>query len=199
MKDLGVVHYFLGMEVSRTLAGLSLTQIRYILDLLCRTNTHESKPVSTLAVSGHRLSYMKENLWLITQNTVASFMPSNTHFNQNIVASLVPSNTSFNKVCQFMHKPTSTHWLAVKRILFYLQGTSTHDMFHKSSALTLTAYADANYTRDPDDRRSTGSYCLYLGSNLVSWSSKKQDGVSRSSTEAKYCQLAYTAAALSFS
>jgi hypothetical protein len=86
----------------------------------------------------------------------------------------------------------------VKRILRYLQGTSTHGLFYTSGALTVAAYSDSDYAGDPDDRRSTGGYCLYLGSNLVSWSSKKQRGVSRSSTEAEYRQLAYTAAALSW-
>ncbi|CAL2232083.1 unnamed protein product [Prunus armeniaca] len=59
------------------------------------------------------------------------------------------------------------------------------------------AFSDANYSSDPDDRKSTGGYCIYLGSNLVSWCSKKQRDVSRSSTEAKYRQLAYTTTTLS--
>ncbi|KAI5314020.1 hypothetical protein L3X38_043196 [Prunus dulcis] len=116
--------------------------------------------------------------------------------------SLVPCNISLshvlNHVCQFMLQPTSAHWVAVKRILRYLNGTSTHGLSYKPGSLSLMAYSDADYAGDHDDRRSTGGYCLYLGPNLISWSSKKQGGVSRFSTEAEYRQLAYTAAAISW-
>ncbi|CAL8992777.1 unnamed protein product, partial [Prunus brigantina] len=63
-----------------------------------------------------------------------------------------------------------------------------------SCSLQLSAYSNPDYVGDPDSRHSTGGYCIFLGSNLISWSSKKQKTVSRSSTEAKYRQLAYTAA-----
>ncbi|BBG97002.1 transposable element gene [Prunus dulcis] len=97
-----------------------------------------------------------------------------------------------------MHQPTTAHWLAVKRILRYLNGTLTYGLFYSPSTLFLSAFSNANYEGNPDDRRSTGGYCVYLGTNLISWSSKKQRGVSRSSTEAEYRQLAYTAATLSW-
>ncbi|CAL8082771.1 unnamed protein product [Prunus armeniaca] len=66
------------------------------------------------------------------------------------------------------------------------------------NSLCLTTYSDTDYAVDPDDHRSTGGYCIYLASNLVSWSSKNQKGVSHSSTEAKYRQLAQTTATLSW-
>lgn len=96
-----------------------------------------------------------------------------------------------NRVCQFMHAPKDSHWQAVKRILRYLRGTSTYDLtFTKSTELKLTAFCDADWAFDVDNMRSTTGYCVYLGSNLVSWSSKKQAVVSRSSTEAEYRSLA---------
>lgn len=98
-----------------------------------------------------------------------------------------------------MHNPESSHWQAVKHILRYLQGTATYGLsFTKSSNLKLSAFYDADWGSDLDDRKSTTSYCVYLGSNLVSWSSKKQAVVSRSSTEAEYRSLDAVSAELAW-
>ncbi|CAL8083411.1 unnamed protein product [Prunus armeniaca] len=103
-----------------------------------------------------------------------------------------------NQVCQFMHSPTTTHWTAVKRILRYVKATYNHGLLYKPGLSHLTAFSDADYAGNPDTRHSTGGFCIYFGSNLVSWSSKKHKTVSRSSSEAEYRQLAYTAAELSW-
>ncbi|XP_068322451.1 uncharacterized mitochondrial protein AtMg00810-like [Pyrus communis] len=91
-----------------------------------------------------------------------------------------------NQVCQYMRSPSTTHWAAVKRILHYLKATHDRGIVYKPSSLSLTTFADADYAGDPDDRRSTGGHCIFLGDNLISWISKKQRGVSRSSIEAEY-------------
>uniref|UniRef100_A0A803PUZ8 Uncharacterized protein n=1 Tax=Cannabis sativa TaxID=3483 RepID=A0A803PUZ8_CANSA len=96
-----------------------------------------------------------------------------------------------NKVSQFMHNPPESHLKVVKKILKYLKGTLDHGLHLKPcSSLTLTCFCDADWASDPDDRRSTSCFCVCLGSNLVSWSSKKRKIVSRSSTEIEYCSLA---------
>lgn len=95
-----------------------------------------------------------------------------------------------NKVSQFMHAPTSTHWTAVKRILRYLKGTLTHGLqLCTSSTLSLQAFSDADWAggRKQD---------IVLGPNLLSWSSKKQPTVAKSSTEAEYRALAMATAEL---
>ncbi|KAI5349976.1 hypothetical protein L3X38_002867 [Prunus dulcis] len=97
-----------------------------------------------------------------------------------------------------MHQPTTIHWIAVKRILSYIKATHFHGLFYQSSSSCLIAYSDIDYVVDRNDRRSTGGYCIYIDSNLVAWSSKKQKGVSHSSTEAKYRQLTQTTATLSW-
>lgn len=97
-----------------------------------------------------------------------------------------------------MHKPTTTHWNAVKRILRFLKGSVNHGVVYCSGSTAVHGYSDADYAGNPDDRHSTGGYVIYLGSNPISWSSKKQRTVSRSSTKAEYRQLAYTAVELSW-
>ncbi|KAB2630690.1 hypothetical protein D8674_008209 [Pyrus ussuriensis x Pyrus communis] len=175
MKNLGPVHYFFIMEVVRTSSGLFLSQHKYTTDLLHRTKMHGAKPVPTPAVNGRRLSLQDGDP-----------LPDPTEY-RSVVGALQYLTLT---LCQFLHQPTSTHWAAVKRILHYLVGTPTQGLTYKPGSFRLTAFSDADYAGDPDDGRSTGGYFLYLGSNLVSWSAKKQTGVSRSSTEADAISIA---------
>jgi hypothetical protein len=89
-----------------------------------------------------------------------------------------------------MHSPSSTHWVAAKRVLCYLKGNVDHGLqFHKGS-LNLEAFWDTNWAGDPDSRRSTTGFGVFLSPCLVSWCAKKQPVVARSSTEAEYRALA---------
>lgn len=83
-----------------------------------------------------------------------------------------------NKVCQFMHIPTDVHCQAVKRILRYLSGTSHLGLSVQPSLDYNLVYTNADWTSCPDDRRSISAYCIFLGVNLISWSSSKQKVVS---------------------
>lgn len=95
---------------------------------------------------------------------------------------------SVNKVCQC---PTTVHWAAVKRILRYLKHTVSCGLkINKSPTLLVSSFSDADWASCLDDRRSTGGFAVFLGSNLVSWSARKQATVSRSSTEAECKALA---------
>jgi len=104
-----------------------------------------------------------------------------------------------NKLSQFMHKPTEKHWKLVKRLLRYLSGTSNVGLLlHHQSPAHLHAFSDADWGGNKDDFSSTSAYILYLGRNPVSWSSKKQQTVARSSTEAEYRSVADTASEISW-
>jgi hypothetical protein len=92
---------------------------------------------------------------------------------------------SVNKVCQYLHAPTTLHLTAVKCILRYVKGTIDLGLrITRSSSMVVSGFADADWVGCLDDRRSTGGFSIFLGSNLVSWSLRKQPTVSRSSTEA---------------
>ena len=100
-----------------------------------------------------------------------------------------------NKVCQFLSQPTDVHWESVKRILRYVKGTlQTGLHFRKSPLSGISIFTEADWAGDVDDRRSTSGFAVFVGPNLISWSSKKQPTVSRSSSEAEYKALANGAA-----
>jgi hypothetical protein len=73
-----------------------------------------------------------------------------------------------NQLCQFMHSPTIAHWIAAKRVLRYLKGSINHGLQFGKGTLHLNAYSDSDWTRNPDDRRSTTSFALFLGPCLIS-------------------------------
>ncbi|GAV82042.1 hypothetical protein CFOL_v3_25495 [Cephalotus follicularis] len=95
-------------------------------------------------------------------------------------------------VSQYMHDPHSSHLEAAYRILRYLKSSPGRGiLFSQNSHLTVEAYTDADWAGCPDDRRSTSGYCTFVGGNLVTWRSKKQMVVARSSVEAEYRSVAH--------
>nr|XP_040256482.1 uncharacterized mitochondrial protein AtMg00810-like [Aegilops tauschii subsp. strangulata] len=103
------------------------------------------------------------------------------------------------QVCLHMHAPRDAHWAVVKRIVRYVCGTMDLGVtLHASADTALTAYSDADWAGCPDTRRSTLGYCVYLEPSLISWSSKRQPTVSRSSGEAEYRAVANAVAECSW-
>ena len=101
-----------------------------------------------------------------------------------------------HQVSQYLSTPRFTHYTAVLRILQYLKDTLFHGLFYSAqSPLVLHAFSDTDWAGDPTNRRSTTGYYFLLGS-LISWQSKKQTFVVRSSTEAEYRALADTTSEL---
>lgn len=91
-------------------------------------------------------------------------------------------STSWRNSCSIQLNNTGHKW-----VLRYLKGTLYLGLFMKNkSSLNLTAFSNANWGGNLDDRRSTTSCNIFLGSNPISWNSIKQKLVARSSTEAKY-------------
>ncbi|XP_043695672.1 secreted RxLR effector protein 161-like [Telopea speciosissima] len=90
-------------------------------------------------------------------------------------------------VARFQVGPKETHVAAMKRIFRYLKGSIDYGLWYpRTKDFTLSAYSDANWAGDVDDRKSTSGGAFYLGGSLVAWHSKKQDSVSLSTAEAEY-------------
>ena len=142
-----------------------------------------------------------------TDNSVSLSTESNTasvdkEMYQSCVGSLLYLSTwsrpdityAVNKVSQYCANPFTEHWTAVKRILRYLKGTINYGLvFTKSESDQCIGYSDADWAGDINNRKSTSGYLFKIGSNTVSWRSKKQSCVALSTAEAEYMALSSAA------
>ncbi|XP_019173884.1 PREDICTED: uncharacterized protein LOC109169456 [Ipomoea nil] len=154
-------------------------------DILQRAGMSECKPLATPAA--------------VTQPVSQSTDPFHnlTHYRrltgalQYLTITRPDLSYAVNRLCQFMHTPTEDHWGLLKCVLRYIKGTLDYGLrVSPSVSSDIHAYSDSDWAGCPVDRKSTSGYAVYLGTNLVSWVSRKQRTVARSSTEAEYKGLA---------
>jgi hypothetical protein len=190
MTDLGELHHFLGISVTRSASGLFLSQRQYAADLLQRAGMSECHPTATPVDA-------RMKLFAIDGSPVDDPTQYRSLAGALQYLTLTRPDLAYavQQVCLFMHDPREPHLAFLKRILRYVKGTQSAGLSISAGPIdSLTAYSDADWAGCPDSRRSTSGYCVYLGDNLVSWSSKQQTTVSRSSAEAEYRAVAHAVA-----
>ncbi|KAJ9538193.1 hypothetical protein OSB04_030926 [Centaurea solstitialis] len=188
IKDLGSLKYFLGIEVAKTLEGLVLSQRKYTLDILedsglqgCRPSAFPMEPNLKLdkgeeeeKVDGNRYRRLIGRL-LYLQATRPDI------------------SYSVSVLSQFVGDPRQSHMEAATRVLRYLKSTPGQGiLLPKKGDIKLVTYCDSDWLGCPFSRRSRTGYLLLLGGAPISWKSKKQSVVSRSSAEAEYRAIATT-------
>jgi transposase InsO family protein len=191
LKDLGSLHYFLGLQITRTPSRLYINQAKYAQDLLKKHNMLDCKPASSPSCPNTRLS-LHDGDPLPDPHAYRSMVGA-LHY---LTFTRPDISFAVHQVCQYMSTPTTIHLAAAKRILRYIRGSFNHGIEFTPGPLSLSGYTDADWAGDPDDRRSTSGFLVYLGHNAITWSAKKQATVSRSSTESEYRALAIASAEL---
>ncbi|RVW17952.1 Retrovirus-related Pol polyprotein from transposon RE1 [Vitis vinifera] len=187
MKDLGPLKYFIGIEVSRSSEGIFLSKKKYALDLLQETGMLGCQPVNTpieeglkLCVEPNQVSTDKGRY----QRLVGRLMYL-AHTRPDLAYAL-------SVVSQYMHNPGEQHMNAIMRILRYLKNAPGKGILFAKNVdhQSIEVYTDADWAGAVDDRRSTSGYFTFVGGNLVTWKSKKQNVVARSSAEAEFRGMA---------
>ena len=167
MKDLSPLSYFLGIVVSRHPGGIFLSQSTYASEIIERAGMTSCKSSATPVDTKQKLStssgtpYEDPSLY----RSLAGALQYLTFTRPNI-------SYAVQQVCLHMHAPSTEHMLALKRIPRYVQGTIHFGLHLSPSPITkLIFYTDADWGGCPDTRRFTFGYCVFLGENLISWSS----------------------------
>jgi hypothetical protein len=193
LKDLGLLRYFLGLQIDNKKVGLFVHQHKYVSDLLHKFQMTDCKIAPTPIATTPPLSTDHDD-------ALSDPTPFRSLVGALQYATFTRPDIAFavNRVCQFMHKPSTVHFVAAKRILRYLKGTLHKGILFQPGPLALTAFTDADWASDPSDRRSTSGIIVFLGHNPITWLAKKQHTVSRSSTEAEYRSLATGAVELAW-
>lgn len=186
LKVLGNLRYFLGLKVATSAEGIHLCQHKYALQLLSDTGFTASKPTP-----------IPMNPDILLSSDIGDLLPNPSEFRRLIGRLMYPTISrpviafTVNKLSQFMSKPRQLHLQAIHHLLRYIKGSPGKGLlFSAESTLSLSAYVNADWGSCTSTRKSTTGFCVYLGSAMVSSTSKKQVIVARNSTEAEYRALA---------
>eukprot|EP00253_Pinus_taeda_P016365 PITA_16365 len=169
MKDLGRMHYLLGLEVSQQKGEIFLGQGRYATEILEIFRMEDCRPMATPMIT---------NLKKIDASKDKDVDP--TLYRQLIGSLTYLVNTrldicyAVNTLSQFMVEPKEVHWAATKHILRYLQGTINYGLLYtKGKDIRLSGFTDADWAGSSVDRKSTFGYCFNIGSGMTSCCSRK--------------------------
>ncbi|KAD3337683.1 hypothetical protein E3N88_33203 [Mikania micrantha] len=189
MSDIGLLRYFLGLEVYQKKDGIFVSQTQYAKNLLSKFGMNKAKCDGTPMNVGEKLQVEDESGRVDDSNyrSIVGGLIYLTHTRPDLAFSV-------SMVSRFMQRPTKTHQGAVRRVLRYVAGTCDFGLwFSRKNVLQLVGYTDSDWAGCIDDRKSVSANVFMLGNCAISWSSRKQSTVALSSSEAEY--IAATAAA----
>ncbi|XP_040364447.1 uncharacterized mitochondrial protein AtMg00810-like [Rosa chinensis] len=162
IKDLGPLHYFLGLQVTKRYHGLHINQLKYAHDLLSKHDLLLSKPVRT-PMSAKSDLHSTDGVFL-ENPTVPTVYRELVGSLQYLTITRPDIAFAVNLVSQFMSQPRVPHLIAVKRILRYVKGSLGHGLLFtpQRQPVHLSAYSDTDWAGCPASRQSTSGYLVYL-------------------------------------
>lgn len=186
MKDLGPLKYFLGLEVARNPTGVFLCQRKYTLDIIAETSLLGAKQAGFPIEQNHKLGLAQGKE--LTDPEVYRRLVGRLIY---LAVTRPDLAYSVHILSQFMQSPRIEHWEAAQRVVKYLKGTPGQGILLRAdSPLILSGWCDSDWAACPLTRRSLSGWIVYLGNSPISWKTKKQHIVSRSSAEAEYRSMA---------
>ena len=182
MTDMGLMSYFLGIEVKQTDEGILISQKKYAVDVLKKLKMESCKPMLTPVEE--RLKLERESGGDLVNSTNFRRLVGSLRY---LTATRPDIVYGVGLISRFMDLPRQSHWQAAKRILRYIKGTINEGIFYSSTnKLELIGYTDSDWAGETETRKSTSGYAFHLGAGVFSWSSKKQQVVALSTAEAEY-------------
>ena len=191
MKDLGELHYCLGIRIRRNREerSIALSQTNYIDNVLTRFGMMDCKSVATPMDPGLRLtkSTKEEAPEETMQMKAVPYLEAVGSLMYIMLGTRPDISFAVGVVSRYSSDPRPEHWTAVKRIMRYLRGTRDLALQYVGGGPVVPiGYSDADWGSDHETRRSTTGYVFLINSGAVTWQSKRQPTVALSSTEAEY-------------
>ena len=182
MTDIGLMAYYLGIEVKQKEDGIFISQERYAKEILKKFKMENCKPISTPIECGVKLSKNDEG-----ESVDPTLFKSLVGSLRYLTCTRPDILYAVGLVSRYMESPTTTHFKAAKRILRYLKGTIDFGLHYSvSNDYKLVGYSDSDWAGDVDDRKSTTGFVFFMGDTAFTWMSKKQPIITLSTCEAKF-------------
>ena len=167
-KDLGMLKYFLGVEVMRSKHEILLYQRKYVFDMLSKIRKLGVKPCSTPMAPNVQLT--KEGELFEDPERYRRLVGKLNY----LTVTRPDIACSISVLSWYMSSPTVSRWTVVKHILFYLKEPLRREILYKKHGHTrIECFSDADWAGSKEDRRSTLGYCVFVGGNLISWKGKE--------------------------
>src|SRR5664279_998331 len=192
MSMMGELKFFLGFEIKQYYEGTFICQAKYIQDMLKKFDMANAQPLGFPMKTNVDLKLDPEGIQ-VDQKLYRSMIDSLLYLR----ASRPDIMYSVGLCARFQSNPKESHMIVVKRILRYLVDTPNFGLWYPvGTSFDLVGYSDSDWAGDRVDRKSTSGACQFLGRSLVCWSSKKQNCIATSTTEAEYISAASCCAQL---